>query len=325
MKNIFFVYSQPRYQTNPDHFLFGANYLKASFSNQGFNKFNLLKWPISPLQTYFLKHQNVGFQLDQALCLLPRLKAADVIVTTNDSCGLPIAALKKLGLLHTPQIYFHIGFHSHKKRQLKRLTESLLKIPEKIICFSPNTLKQFKPHFMAPPVDTQYFKPQITKFKYDLLAVGRDLGRDYQTFFKAINNLKLKALLICDPKNILNLDLPNNLEVKFSLPYNQVRKYYHQAKIIVIPTKKNTVSGQVNLLESLACNKPVIAARTPALAQLFSSPPCLYYQPQNHQDLQKQIIKLLKNPKIIKPSRQHILPFSSQNFARQLNQIIKSI
>ncbi len=335
--NILYLYSQPRTKFEkaiksmkmPDQVLFGLNHLKklghsATYLDTGFSSLNLLKWPMSPVQTHFMRHLGVGFQLDQALALLPQLKRADLIITTNDSCGLPVAALKKLGIVKTPQIYFHINFRSLKHKKLKQLTYSLLKEPEKIICFSPNTLKSFKPHFIAPPVDTQFFKPQKASIKYDLLAVGRDLDRDYKTLFKAINNLDLKALLICDPKNILNLNLPNNLEVKFSLPYLQVKKYYHQSKIIVIPTNKDSVSGQINLLESLACNKPVLAASTPSLNKILPSPPCTFYQPENPQDLKRKV-NLMLNKKIKPNSRKAVLPLSSKHFAKKLKKIISSL
>jgi glycosyltransferase involved in cell wall biosynthesis len=312
--NIFYLYSQPRkiwerqvkLGRMPDHVLYGLNHLRrlghqVTYSDAGFSRFNLLKWPISPLQRWFLHRFGVGFQLDQALLLLPRLRQADVIITTNDSCGLPVAFLKWLGLLKTPQVYFHIGFKSNP--YLSRL----LRQPEALIDFT----------ITPPGVDTKFFRPKKLKPKFDILAVGRDPGRDYRTLFQAVKDLPIKIKVICDPKNITGLSIPANVTVKHFASYLQVRQAYWQSKIVVIPTQKHTVSGQISLLEALACGKPVIAANTPAL-NIVST---IYYQPERPQSLKRQIIKLLNHPKV-----QFNLPkhFSSYHFSRQLNQLIKS-
>ena len=310
--NIFYLYSQPRQKWErqvkqgrmPDHVLYGLNHLRrlghqVTYSDAGFSRFNLLKWPISPLQQWFRRHVGIGFQLDQALLLLPRLRRVDVIITTNDSCGLPVAFLKWLRLLKTPQIYCHIGF----KKQAK-LLKFLLKQSQTIIDFTQT----------PPGVDTKFFRPKKLKPQFDILAVGRDPGRDYATLFQAVKDLPVKVKVICDPKNITGLTIPPNVTIEYSVSYLKVRQAYWQSKIVVIPTKKNTVSGQISLLEALACGKPVIAADTPAL----NITPINHYQPAQPKSLKYQILKLLHSPQ---PRPNLPKSFSSRHFASSLEKI----
>ena len=312
--NIFYLYSQPRrswerqvkHGRMPDHVLYGLNHLRrlghqVTYSDAGFSRFNLLKWPISPLQQWFRRHVGIGFQLDQALLLLPQLRQADVIITTNDSCGLPVCWLKWVGLLKTPLVYFHIGFKSSP--YLSRL----LRQSEALINFSTT----------PPGVDTKFFRPKKLKPKFDILAVGRDPGRDYRTLFQAIKDLPIKAKVICDPKNVSGLVIPANVTIDYSVSYLKVRQAYWQSKIVIIPTKKNSVSGQISLMEALACGKSIIAARTAAL----KIAPAIYYQPGHPLDLRRKIKSFLK--------RSHFHPsvhqFSSKNFAFQIISAIHPI
>ena len=337
MKRIIYVYSQPRktwysaVKTGrmPDHVLYGMSWLhhfgfKTSFSDLGFSKWNLLKWPMSPLQKKFMRQFGIGFQLDQALVLLPQLRSADLIITTNDSCGLPVAFLKYIHLLSTPQIYIHMHLVPNK------FISELLRQPQAIISVSSQINLPGQKIYSSPPgVDIGFFKPQTVDPQYDIVAIGRDPGRDYHTLFRAVANLPIKTLIICDPKNIRPLAIPANVTVEHQVSYLRVRQAYHQARIIVLPTKRRAISGQTNFLEALACGKPVIAADTPTLRQSFkqlNQPHCLYYRPEDVMDLKQKIRYFLHRPKLqaqLGQAARKIAPqYSSRKFARKIMSII---
>ena len=332
-----YVYSQPRKTwyadvtrgRMPDHVLYGMNWLHrfgftTSFSDLGFSKWNLLKWPISPLQKKFMRQFGIGFQLDQALVLLPQLRSADLIITTNDSCGLPVAFLKHVRLLSTPQIYIHMHLVPNK------FISELLREPQAIISVSSQINLPGQKIYSSPPgVDIGFFKPHKLKPQYDIVAVGRDPGRDYHTLFRALANLPVKTLIICDPKNIHQLSVPANVTIEHQASYRKVRQAYHQARIIVLPTKTKAISGQTNFLEALACGKPVIATDTPTLHQSFnraSQAHCLYYQPENSTDLTRKITYLLQKSQLQKSlstaARKIALRYSSKKFAEKLTALI---
>ena len=331
-----YIYSQPRKTwyadvtrgRMPDHVLYGMNWLNCfgfttSLSDLGFSRWNLLKWPISPLQKKFMRQFGVGFQLDQALILLPQLRSADLIITTNDSCGLPVAFLKYIHLLATPQIYIHMHLIPNQ------FISELLKQPRAIVSVSAQVdISGQKIYFSPPGVDISFFKPQPAANKYDIVAIGRDPGRDYQTLFRALAHLPVKTLIICDPKNLHSLALPAHVTVEHQASYRRVRQAYHQARLVVLPTKHRAISGQTNFLEALACGKPVIAADTPTLRQSFSSSTrsCLYYQPEDVTDLTQKIDYLLHRPKLQlhlgQVARKTALRYSSRKFAEKLTALI---
>lgn len=348
---IAYVFSQPRkswekavdQKKMPDHVLYGMNFLnsqdhKIIYSDTAFAKRNLLKWPVSPLQQLFRNQFGVGFQLDQAILLASKLNQADVIVTTNDSCGLPVAFLKKIKVIKSPQIYFHIDFKTPNGLS-KKIFQQLLESTDAIVCFSKQRAKKIstvfklpsqKIHFIAPGVDTKFFKPKKTEIKYDVLSIGRDINRDYQTLFQAIKPLNITALVICDPKNIKGLKIPANVTIRHYLNYLKVKQAYYQSRVVVVCTKKHSTSGQISLLESLACGKPVVASNTKSLKSSFNlSNQTIFYHPENYLNLRSKLSRLLKDnlnqTKLSKLSTNKAQKFTSQIFAHQLNKLLSKI
>lgn len=352
--NIFFLYSQPRkswlqavrLSRMPDHVMYGLTKLPkhkytTSISDKGFAKTNLWRWIASPIQQWFLKQSGVGFQIDQLIPLVSKLQQVDAIVATNDSCGLPLAWLKQLGVIKTPQLYCHISFEDTFSSQGKSTLRKLLNYPEKIICFSASEVSHLQREFQVarkriavvpPGVDTRYFHPQVSKSLFDIVAVGRDTHRDYVTLLLASSRLALKTLIVCDPKNVVGLPIPENIVIKYRQAYNQMRIAYHHAKIIVIPVVKNSVNGQISLLEALSCGKPVIAARNPALVNTFGlvhGKHCLLYTPESVNSLEKQLDILMHNTRLrdrlSKHARAKAKEFSSTKFATNLTAAVNAV
>lgn len=351
---VLYVFSQPRKQWEtviekrqmPDNVLYGMNWLKSvghktECSDRGFSTHNLLRWPISPIQKFFIKQIGCGFQLDQVFFLLSQLNSADLVISTNDSCGLPICLLKMLKLVSTPHIYFHIDINSFSKSKvLLSVIKKLLPQPEAIACFSQDRVKYIKAllnnkskniYYIPPGVDVNFFQPKKIKAKYDIVSIGRDENRDYKTLFKAVKNIKTKTMVICDRKNIKGLSIPENVSTINGANYGQVRQAYHQAKIVIIPTKMNSVSGQISYLEALACGKPTIASSTPALKQFIPKNKnygAIFFKPGDHHNLRHKLSLLLKNnhrQKLLsKNSRKIALAFSTKKFAEKINCIIKA-
>jgi glycosyltransferase involved in cell wall biosynthesis len=101
-----------------------------------------------------------------------------------------------------------------------------------------------------------------------VLAVGRDLARDYGTFAAAVMGLARPVVLVASQKNLIGVDLPRNVEVRLDVTATELRTLYRQASCVVIPTKAEgfpygaDCSGQTVLLDALAMSRPVaVSAR----------------------------------------------------------------
>lgn len=327
---VFFVFSQPRrkwYQKVkkgifPKHGLYSFFFLrqqagiKVSFSDKGFSQKNLLRWIFSPIEQLFIKKTWVGFQLAQTIVLLPEFWKANIIIATNDSCGLPVAFFKFIGILKKPFFYTHIGFPDwflkDKKSWFFKFLAKLLLKPEKIICYSKREKERLRKYFRIPEkriffipfgVDTEFFKLKKLMPQNFIISIGRDEGRDYKTLFAAARKLSWQEfVVVCDPKNVKNLKIPQNAKVFFRLSYLKIRNYLAQANFVVLPLKKEKPSGQINILESLSSGKAVVVSRIPWIKDDFKLKDkidCLFYQPENVSDLVKKI-KILAKDKVLK-------------------------
>ena len=117
-KKILFVYRTPRGKVyndwekgkGPDSLLFGFNHLnnigyQVEFFDSAYSPANIFHPILYHFEHSIISITKMGFKLDQALWLAPRLNSYDIIVGTGDSAGLPLLALKYFGLVKKPLIF----------------------------------------------------------------------------------------------------------------------------------------------------------------------------------------------------------------------------
>lgn len=152
-------------------------------------------------------------------------------------------------------------------------------------------------------VDTSFWKKKKTNQSIDVLSIGSDLNRNYK-IFKYINinynltlitklnvsYLKNKANIVYGSKNTYNL---SDLDI---------RRYYNEAKIVVIPLKETLQpSGNSVTLQAMACGKPVILTKIKGLWDkdlLKDFRNIVLVSPNNPNELEEKINLLLKNKKL---------------------------
>ncbi len=154
-------------------------------------------------------------------------------------------------------------------------------------------------------VDKNFFcLPLQEREHYYILSVGKDNGRDYQTFIDAVRNIKARFIIVCAPRNTESLkDIPTNVEIKYNVGYLEMRNLYQNAKFVVVPSKGedfldgSDCSGQTAILDAMACGKAVVATyRTWMDDYLSDRNDCLIVEPENPVLLREKIIFLLENP-----------------------------
>ena len=240
------------------------------------------KKPIKFFEQRIVEKVGMGFTLDFALENLKRLRKSDVIITTADSCGLPVTFLKKIGLVKVPLIYISQGLSDYLEEMPRasfwrqffiRFYSSLLRNVESILVLGKGAAEHLSQvtgialaqiqvvHF---GIDHLFWHP--APFPVDgsfVLSVGSDPARDYQTLIRAIGDrpLKIVTRLPVDKEN-----LPANIEVSFDYSDVELRSLYQQARYVVIPLHDvSQPSGQSVALQAMACGKAVILTRTRGL------------------------------------------------------------
>jgi glycosyltransferase involved in cell wall biosynthesis len=105
-----------------------------------------------------------------------------------------------------------------------------------------------------------------------ILAVGRDLARDYSTLAQAVAPLSRRTVIVAKEENLRGLRLPGNVEVRLNVPPAEVRELYAGAACVVLPIRHEGYawgtenSGTISLLEAMACARPIVVTERSYLA-----------------------------------------------------------
>ena len=358
-KKILFLYKTSRKQVyrlwklgkGPDTILYGANHLEklgynVKFFDFAFSKLNPLIWLFYPIHLMAAKTTGIGFKIDQAISLLPVIYRSDVIVSTIDTTGLPILLLKKLRIINKPVIYISVDFAFRIQNNNKwpfNWYRQLLKYADVIICYDEaekEILNRFNKnvYFLHVGVDIKYFADSKLKTinknkKKIILAFGRDRDRDYQIFAHAIGKLKTRGEIVCSKENIRGLELPPNVNVSFDLPAQKLKQKIYAADIVIIPIRnvKRPV-GHLSMIDSILSKRPVVISKNKSIIKSYNfknNLECLYFEPENEEDLIDKINLLLKHPnlakKLVANAYRKAKVYSTENFSLKLANIIKNL
>jgi glycosyltransferase involved in cell wall biosynthesis len=125
-------------------------------------------------------------------------------------------------------------------------------------------------------IDERYFTPQEhAAAEPYVLAVGKDLARDYATFVEALAPLGVRLELAVYPRNLAGIELPPHARARIAPP-DELRELYAGAACVVLPQRRREYpfgsegGGLTALLEALAMAKPVVATDRPILHDYVS-------------------------------------------------------
>ena len=172
---------------------------------------------------------------------------------------------------------------------------------------------QDKIYFIPTGVDVDFIAlrqkvlPDYDGEKY-ILAVGRDMGRDYKTLIEAMRGLDIKLKIAALPRNFSGLDvnnLPENVEFLGFVPFNKLVGFYKNAEFVIISTKKeddfdgSDCSGHLVMLDAMASGKALIASYRSTIGDYIKNgQEGILVEPGNQKELREVIEKLLKNPQL---------------------------
>jgi len=305
---------------------------------------------VSTLCTRFLHYIGAyGGNFAPILNGLRDIKKSDLIISTNDSLGIPLALLKALRIIRKPIVYISIGL-PHRMLQLKgpisKLYRNAFKKIDSIIAFSYEevgwinkwlnySLKRPKIYFIPFGVDTGCFKMSRNREKkYDILSIGADPKRDFQILFQfARRHPEKKIKLITNRDHIKSLNpFPRNLECEIDVPFSKIREEFASAHIIALPVKENEYSGATTtLLQAMAMGRPTVVSAVSAICKgygLIDGINCRLVKPGYPEKFEKALLQLLKDPesaeKMGQEGRKHVTTHLSWDlFEKSLLHIIQ--
>jgi glycosyltransferase involved in cell wall biosynthesis len=219
--------------------------------------------------------------------VLPSLRtmnAADVVLSTVDTVGIPLMFLKRAGLVRRPLVYTAIGIPERliqlRGRLMPRLYANGLRMCHTIITYAESEAGWLRAWLgpSAPPirfvpfgVDVKLFRPlPEVPPNVDVISVGADPRRDFE-LLKGIASrrpeLSFRIVASADHARSLG-SLPMNVAIETDIPLDEVRNRIAAARVVALPVRDNSYSGATTmLLQAMAMAKPVVVSRTEAIAE----------------------------------------------------------
>jgi glycosyltransferase involved in cell wall biosynthesis len=151
-----------------------------------------------------------------------------------------------------------------------------------------------------------------------LLTMG-SAQRDYPTFFKAVEKLGIRTVIVAGSHALAGLTIPKNVEVQSGLTMNQCLQLAQKARISVVPLLDNqTASGQVTIIEAMRMNRPVIATRCIGSEDYIKHGETgLLVEPFSVDDLAHNIEQLWNNQELRHNIGKQAGDYSSKHFSDQ--------
>jgi glycosyltransferase involved in cell wall biosynthesis len=228
-----------------------------------------------PLELLMARRMGMGFALHVPLRHLRTLNRARVVISTVDACGLPLALLKRIGLLRSRLVYISQGLsdridrHGRQAWLSKRYRELLLGV-DQLVTFSAGAAEGLaawlgvprqRIHVLPFGVDCDFWHPTAAEGAVGgfVLSVGSDPGRDYDTLVEAIGDIPLHIV----SRQPLSLGGRPNIRRTTAHGFAELRDLYSNARMVVIPLHdRDQPSGQSATLQAMACARAVIVTKT---------------------------------------------------------------
>lgn len=231
--------------------------------------------------TWWLE-QRLKFHLAEAVRVSLKLSEGQVVVSTSEKVGLPLANVLRLRQQHTPHLLIAHKLSSPRKRYYFK-NWPLSDYVQRVVCVSQAQavyattslgMPAARVDFLYDKVDQLFFSPQTAVSDNYLLAVGQE-QRDYNTLLQAIKGTKLPLVIVNSSlwaNQHLNLNGSGQANVKIlaHISFRALRDLYAGARLVVLPLFDSDYAAGVNVaLEAMAMGRPLIVSQTGGLGCYF--------------------------------------------------------
>lgn len=225
-----------------------------------------------------------GGDFATVLASLRTANRADVILSTVDTVGIPLLLLSRAGRVRPPLAYIAIGLPERLARlrteRMRRLYARALGATATIAAYSEHEAEELRAYlaahaestrveFLPFGVDERAFAPTVAQPSVDVVMAGADPHRDVDLFVglaAEMPNRAFRLVTTADRARALR-SRPPNLEVKTDIPFEEMKRWLEEARVVALPVLENSYSGATTvLLQAMALGKPIVVTRTKAIA-----------------------------------------------------------
>lgn len=243
--------------------------------------------------------------------------AADVVVSTVDTVGIPLALLAAVGVVRAPFVYTSIGLLERIGRlrgpRARRFYRRAVGRAEAVVVYGyaeAEALRRWLADLPAPPpvafvpfgVDTAHFQPAERMPEVDVVSIGADPQRDYDLLARVASRVPERDfLVVTDTDRALTLArAPRNVIVTAGVPFDAVRDLLLAGRVVALPVRDNAYSGATTtLLQAMALGRPVVVSRAAAISDgygLVDGETCRLVPPGDDAAFERALRDLLDRP-----------------------------
>jgi glycosyltransferase involved in cell wall biosynthesis len=240
-------------------------------------------WQRSIVQNVVGRAEQFTAPFLQTLLSWRNISRADAVVSVFESQANSLAALRSLRLpgLRRPRLVVVACWLSRDLGRFGRVRKAVYRFSyrsvDKLVFFSSNQADVFRRELglhddrlscVAFGVDHEYFRPRPGSEGEAVVAIGRDLGRDWPTFLDAVRGASFAVEVACRPETLDGVTIPDNVTVLGAIRRDAYRELLAEAQVVVVATKDvQYPSGQSVMLEAMAMAKCCIVTSTPSLSE----------------------------------------------------------
>ena len=269
----------------------------------------------------------IRFYIWQTLKVLPRISKYDLIISHGMQSGVVLSLWRRLFRTRAKHIVFDIGaFNSAAETGFAlKLMQFASKSIDGIIYHTSSQIEYYKSffpwivaksRFIRFGADLNYFAPSDVEkkniVKPYIICVGHN-KRDWDTLIRAYKDIETNIILRLIGHVDAKYDKEKNVEQCSYIPIKELIGQINGAVLCILPLEYFNYSfGQMTLMQQMAMEKCVIAARVPSLMDyVVDMQTAVFYEPGNAADLKEKIENLLaddeKATAIGKNARQYLL------------------
>ncbi len=266
------------------------------------------------------------------------------VVFTSLAAFLPLAARAR----RLPVVVFNFGLNliwRRASRPRRALLRASLQAAGRVVCLGESQRRELvelasldPTHAVTVhvPVDAEFFTPRSSASSA-VLAVGKDLARDYATLAQAVGAIDVETTIVAQPRNLDAVSLPSSARVVSGISAVELRDLYAAAGCVVLPQRSPEYAygseggGLTALLEAMAMGKPIVASDRPILRDYVDDGvEALLVPPEDSSSLRGAIERVLGDGELAQrlgaAARARVeREFTSPIFAARLAPVLRSV
>ncbi len=302
------------------YWLFGADQL----AERGFRVRHSLQREVAPSRLHRRADRVLravvaaggGYAGDFATVLAGRrtANAADVVLSTVDTVGIPLVLLARAGAIRPPIVYVSIGLLERIERlrtaSARRFYRHAFRRVAALIAYGSAEADALRSwlgpappvHFVPFGVDAGLFRPADGgEPSADVLSIGADPRRDYALLTRVAARLPDRSFsVVASAEQARSLSRPANVRVESDVPFAEIPGRLAATRVAALPVRDNLYSGATTtLLQAMAAAKPVVVSRTAAIADgygLVDGENCRLVPPGDEDAFERALRELLADP-----------------------------